>query len=170
VQSSQYIRAVRQSFVTSLRRSARRYSDAVGISEVHTVASLVKALCYKPGDFGFETRWRHWNFSALRSRFRNPMRSLDFFFSNLPNRFRCTRPWGLLSLQQKLVPETEKNVSGSTGNGTMHLLSRRLCNGRICVCQCILTAEWLFTICLCLDNVGSSASHNPTRLHGVLRG
>jgi hypothetical protein len=29
-------------------------------------------------------------------------------FFNLPNSFSSTKPWGLLSLQQKSVPEAEK--------------------------------------------------------------
>jgi hypothetical protein len=48
----------------------------------------VKALCYKPEGRGFDTRWGE--------------------FLNLPNPSGRTRPWGLLSPQQKLVPETGK--------------------------------------------------------------
>jgi hypothetical protein len=47
---------------------------------------VVKALCYKPEGRGFETRWGD--------------------FLNLPNPSCRTRPWGLLSFQQKWVPET----------------------------------------------------------------
>jgi hypothetical protein len=47
---------------------------------------VVKALCYKPEGRGFDTRWGE--------------------FLNLPNPSGRTEPWGLLSLIQKLVPET----------------------------------------------------------------
>jgi len=33
----------------------------------HAVAQLVEALCYKPEGRGFNSRWRHWNFSLSRS-------------------------------------------------------------------------------------------------------
>jgi hypothetical protein len=49
---------------------------------------VVKALCYKPEGRGFDTRWGE--------------------FLNLPNPSGRTRPWGLLSLKQKWVPETLK--------------------------------------------------------------
>jgi hypothetical protein len=29
----------------------------------HAVVKLVEALCYKPEDRGFDSRWRHCNFS-----------------------------------------------------------------------------------------------------------
>jgi hypothetical protein len=32
-------------------------------TEGHAVAKLVEALCYKPEDRGFDSRWCHWNFS-----------------------------------------------------------------------------------------------------------
>jgi hypothetical protein len=48
---------------------------------------VVKALCYKPEGRGFDTRCE---------------------FLNLPNLSGRTRPWGLLSLQQKWVSETLK--------------------------------------------------------------
>jgi hypothetical protein len=44
------------------------------------------ALCYKPEGSGFDTRWGE--------------------FLNLPNPSGHTRPWDLLNLQQKWVPET----------------------------------------------------------------
>jgi hypothetical protein len=47
---------------------------------------VVKALCYKPEGRGFDTRWGE--------------------FLNLPNPSGRTRHWGLLSLEQKWVPET----------------------------------------------------------------
>jgi hypothetical protein len=50
---------------------------------------VVKVLGYKPEGRRFETRWGE--------------------FLNAPNSSRCTRPWGLLSLQQKWV---QNNVSG----------------------------------------------------------
>jgi hypothetical protein len=50
----------------------------------------VRGLRYKPCGPGFDFRWGSW-----------------IFFS-LPNPSDHTRPWGLLSLQQKWVPEAEK--------------------------------------------------------------
>jgi hypothetical protein len=49
---------------------------------------VVKALGYKQEGRGFETQWGE--------------------ILNLPNPSDRTRPWGLLSLQQKWVPETLK--------------------------------------------------------------
>jgi hypothetical protein len=47
---------------------------------------VVKALCYKPEGRRFDTRWGD--------------------FLNLPNPSSRTRPWDLLILQQKWIPET----------------------------------------------------------------
>jgi hypothetical protein len=51
---------------------------------------MVKALGYKPEGRGFETRWGE--------------------ILNLPNPSGSTRPWGLLSLEQKLVTETLRKI------------------------------------------------------------
>jgi hypothetical protein len=47
---------------------------------------VVKALFYKPDGRWFDTRWK--------------------WFLNLPNPSGSTKPWGLLSLQHKWIPET----------------------------------------------------------------
>jgi len=36
-------------------------------SEGHTVAQLVEALRYKQEGRGFDSRWRHWNYSLIKS-------------------------------------------------------------------------------------------------------
>jgi hypothetical protein len=50
------------------------------------VAQLVETVLYKPEDLGFDSRWRHWNFSSTES-FRDALQS-----------------WVRLILLQKRVP------------------------------------------------------------------
>jgi hypothetical protein len=61
---------------------------STGVQKGARVSVVVKALCYKPEGRGFDSRWGE--------------------FLNLPNSSGRTRPWGLLSLEQKLVPEALK--------------------------------------------------------------
>jgi hypothetical protein len=87
---------------------------------------------------------------AGTSRVRFPMRSLDFFFFDLPNPSSCTMALGSI---QPLTEMSTRNFPGvsdaADAKGWQYY--RRL---------------WAD----CLEDVGASTSQNPTDLHGLLRG
>ena len=43
------------------------FSVSTYILEGHAVVQLVEALHYKPAGHGFDSQWRHWNFSLTQS-------------------------------------------------------------------------------------------------------